>query len=136
MATRRRRLVDIDTAGFALDDALREWLDREWPTIDPVKTVELFRDKALAKGWVYADWNAAFRNYIRKSLEWGGVAHKPGLHDPAFSHLIEHARSIGFRMPQPHESAGVYRTALNEYDKNSAVKQSSLFGNVLRRIPK
>lgn len=136
MPRAKPKLVDFNAAGFALDDRLRRWLDERFPTVDADETFELFRDKALAKGWVYADWAAAFRNYIRRGREWGGIAFKPGLHDPAFAPLIQEARAIGFRMPTKLETPGTYRTALREYDKNSAARQASLLGNAIRRIPK
>ena len=126
------KLVDLETAGFVLDDSITNWLIREYPTIDAEKTYELFCDKALAKGWVYANWKAAFRNYIRRADEFGGVVFAQ---DPAFSTLIKWANDINFRMPHEHESVGVYRTALKEYDKTLATKQASMFGNVVRRFP-
>ena len=126
------KLVDIETAGFELDDSLTNWLIREYPTIDAAKTYELFYDKALARGWVYANWKAAFRNYMRRSNEFGGVVFAQ---DPAFAPLIKLAKDIQFRMPHDHESVGVYRTALKEFDKTSVKKQASMFGNVVRRFP-
>jgi len=126
------KLVDIETAGFELNDAIRNWLIGEYPTIDAEKTYELFYDKALAKGWVYANWSAAFRNYCRRHEEFGGVVFAQ---DPAFAALIKWAKDIDFRMPHDHESVGVYRTALKEFDAKQAVKQASMFSNVIRRFP-
>lgn len=130
---KRPELVDIDTAEFRLDDSLRSWLAEKFPTVDADATVELFRDKALAKGWVYASWPAAFRNYIRRGKEWGGVVYRSGLEDPAFGALIQHARAVGFRMPQKLETANGYRTALNEFDKRSTPRVLP-FGAGLKRF--
>lgn len=136
MPRAKPQLVDIEAAGFALDDKLRAWLDEKFPTVDPDGTFELFQDKALAKGWVYANWPAAFRNYMRRARDWGGVAYKPGLHDPAFAALIQQARAIGFRMPTKLDSPGTYRTALQEFDKQQAASKLSLFTGVIKRVPK
>jgi hypothetical protein len=38
---------------------------------------EKFKDAALAKGRVCADWNAAYRNWLRKSVEFSHIAGKP-----------------------------------------------------------
>jgi hypothetical protein len=137
MTKRAPAKITITAARFALDDKLRDWLDDRYPTIDQDVTLELFTDKALAKGWVYADWSAAFRNYMRRSKEWGGVEYKTGLDDPAYSHLIQHAKAIGFRMPNKLDTAYSYRDSLNEYDKTQATKQAALLpGLTIKRIPK
>ena len=136
MASRKPKLVDFEASGFVLDDKLRAWLDEKYPQVDPDGTYELFADKALAKGWVYANWSAAFRNYMRRAHEWGGVEYKPGLHDPAFGPLIQQARAVGFRMPNKVESPGTYRTALQAFDKQQAQSAASLFTGVLKRVPK
>lgn len=137
MPKRKPNLVSINDAGFELDDKLRSWLGERFPTIDPEETVELFTDKALAKGWMYADWPAAFRNYVRRDVKngWGGVAYKAGVSDPRFDALIKRARAVGFREPHKHESVGVYRTELERFDKAQAAKatrQLSLGGVVKR----
>ncbi len=127
------KLVDFESSGFVLTDALRNWLVSEYPTIDADKTYELFCDHALAKGWVYASWSAAFRNYIRRAKEYGGVVYA---YDPAFVPLLKWASDIDFRKPHEGESVGVYRTKLKEFDAELAVKQKGMFDNVIRRFPK
>lgn len=136
MARRRAQTRDIDAAAFVLTDEIRLELAEKFPRVDLDKTYELFRDNALAKGWLYADWRAAFRNYIRNGAKYGGVEYRGALHDPAFERLIEKAKAIGFRMPGAKESSGAYRTALEHYDRVSADRAKDLFGNVLKRIEK
>lgn len=135
MPKRKPKLVDITEAGFELDDKLRLWLEQKFPTVDADGTLELFTDKARAKGWLYADWPAAFRNYVRNGHQYGGVAHRAGL-SPEFNALIPRARACGFRMPNKHESAGAYRTALDTFDKRQAHAAGGRFSNVLKRIEK
>lgn len=137
MARRRKpTLVDIVTAGFALDEPLRLWLLENYPTVDAEKTVALFTDKALAKGWVYADWSAAFRNYMSRAKEWGGVAYKANMSPEAVA-LIEEAKALGFRMPRRGEKISHYRDALKAFDKQSASQQHGLLDSLpIKRIPK
>lgn len=131
--------MTITQAGFELDDKLRRWLDSKFPTIDPDETLELFTDKALAKGWMYADWPAAFRNYVRRDVknQWGGVAYKAGFSDPKFSELIVRARAIGFRMPNPRvDTVANYRQELEAFDKQQAARAHRQLdiGGVLKRF--
>jgi len=139
MAKRRPEPVSFDESGFVLDADLRAWLADKFPTVDPDGTYELFVDKALAKGWLYVSWPAAFRNYIRKGREhpdWGGIAYQSGMTDPAFAQLVIEAKAVGFRLPHKHESAGAYRTALKEYDRATASRQVSFIGTAIKRVPK
>ena len=116
-----------------LTDPIRRELSEKFPRVDLERTYELFRDKALANGWLYANWLAAFRNYIRNGKQYGGIEYKAAMSDPAFDRLIEKAKAIGFRMPYAKESAGGYRTELDNYDKASV---SRGFADVLKRVPK
>lgn len=136
MSKRKPNLVDFNEAGFVLDDKLRLWLEQKFPAVEADETLELFTDKARAKGWVYADWPAAFRNYIRNSGQYGGVAFKRGL-GPEFNGLIPRARAVGFRMPQRHETASAYRSALDTFDKQQASSSMrGLVAGVIKRVPK
>lgn len=40
-----------------------------WP--DPVEQVEAFKDYHKARGTLMADWEAAFRTWLRNAKEWG-----------------------------------------------------------------
>lgn len=126
----------IKAAGFALTDQLRSELSFKFPRIDLDKTFEIFYDKALAQGWLYSHWPAAFRNYLRNAQQYGGVEYKPGLHDPKFDHLIERARAVGFRMPRGIDSVGTYRQELDEFDKRQAKQSPLKLGDIIKRIPK
>lgn len=101
-------------------ESLLKWIAEKMPTLDVDETFELFRDKAEANAWEYASWDAAFRNYLRKSDEWGGAVHTGGMSDPRWRELIHKARKVGFRDPVSHESLSVYRQAIEAYDPKSA----------------
>lgn len=126
----------IEAARFVLTDDSRRELADKFPRVDLDRTYEIFRDKALANGWLYSNWLAAFRNYLRNGEKFGGVEYRSGLHDPAFGPLIDRAKALGFRMPSRIDSAGTYRQALDEFDKKQARQSTLDLGNVLKRIPK
>ncbi len=100
--------------------ALKKWIDDKFPTLDIDETFELFRDKAEANAWEYASWDAAFRNYLRKALEWGGAVFTCNRIEPGWRDAIHKARKVGFREPGSHESLAVYRSAVESYDPSSA----------------
>lgn len=127
----------IEAAGFVLTDEIRRELRDKFPRVDLDRTYEIFKDKALANGWLYASWPAAFRNFIRNGPKYGGVEYLPGMQDPRFDHLIAKAKAIGFRMPNRIDSVSTYHQALEEFDKKSATKASVQLGlDVLKRVPK
>ena len=117
MPKRTRNYKGIDEAGYSLSDDMRQWIADEFPDLDPDGTFELFRDNCLANDRVYASWDAALRNWLRKSRDWGGVAYKAGMEgDPTWRELIKEARAMGFRMPRtPLESASQYRQAMRNH---------------------
>jgi uncharacterized protein YdaU (DUF1376 family) len=62
-------------AGFTVSDAVRTWAaGKGFDRLDV--HLEVFRDKAEAKGYVYADWDKALQNAIRE--DWAGIR-KPAL---------------------------------------------------------
>lgn len=101
-------------------EPLLKWVERNMPTVDIEATAELFRDKAEANAWEYASWDAAFRNYLRKSDEWGGAVHVNGMSDPRWRQLVIEARAIGFRDPVKSETLSLYRQAMRSYDPSKA----------------
>lgn len=114
---------------------MREYCAKKYPTMDVDETFELFSDNALSHDKVFADWAAAFRTWLRNGAKYGGLVFKQGLADPKFAALIQRARGIGFRDPLPSESPGVYRTALDNYDRESARTGVARIATAIRRIP-
>jgi len=41
-------------------------LSEQYPEFDITDQLDAFRDKAEAKGWTYVNWDAAFRDYVRR----------------------------------------------------------------------
>ena len=55
---------------FGISDAVRDWANRNG--FDHLEDhLEYFRDAAMAKGYKYVDWDAAFKNAIRS--DWAGL---------------------------------------------------------------
>jgi hypothetical protein len=118
---------------FALAEATHAWLEQKHPTVDAAETFAIFVDKALAKGWRYRDWQAAFRNYIRNGQLYGGVIHvRDREHDPRWA-VLHDARKAGFREPHEHETPGSYRAAF-EFWKTQPRSNVIDFGKVLKRV--
>ncbi len=99
---------------FRLTEKTLEWLAAKSPTLNIDETLEIFRDKAAAKGWSYRDWQAAFRNYVRNGRKFGGLVYKAGRdQDPRWMPVLAEARQYGFREPTTAESPAGYKTALD-----------------------
>lgn len=138
MPTRTKNYKDIDEAGYVIDDAMREYMAERYPDLEPDGTFELFRDNCLANDRVYASWPAAFRNYLRKPIDWGGFVYRTGLDDPRWRQLIIEARALGFRKPRlPMESADQYRQALRTFEPETDMLGDTInVSNILKPIPK
>lgn len=101
---------------FRLTEKTLEWLEAKSPTLNIDETLEIFRDKAAAKGWVYRDWQAAFRNYVRNGNLYGGLVFRAGrADDPRWKPVLAEAASYGFREPLQHETPASYRTAFQDW---------------------
>ena len=136
MAKRTKNLKPLDDAGFVISDRMRQYVAERYPDLDVDGTYELFCDKALANDWVYANWDAAFRNYLRNPREWGGFAYRDGLDDPKWRPLILMAREQGFRDPHlPAETPEQYRSAMKNWKPPADLLGHDL-GNVLKKVPR
>jgi len=54
---------------FEISVQLRQWCTEQMQVDDPEKHLEAFRDHHTAKGSRFLDWDAAFRNWIRRSFQ-------------------------------------------------------------------
>jgi len=62
----QRRRIPED---FSVSDRIIELArQNKWP--DPHKEIEAFRDYHLARGTTMADWEAAFRTWLRNATQW------------------------------------------------------------------
>lgn len=56
--------------GWRPSEATREWAKREYPEQANLAVLAAFRDYALAVDWRRRDWEATFRNWVRKEAGW------------------------------------------------------------------
>jgi hypothetical protein len=78
--TRRRPNVGPMPVDFAPDAT---WLDRVGVLPDLRPGLETkFRDLAAAKAWAYADWQAAWRNFVNREVEFGKLVLYPAATAP------------------------------------------------------
>jgi hypothetical protein len=70
-----------------------------------------FKDSALAKGRRCADWNAAYRNWLRKSVEFAAMNGKP----PGLA-LHEATRPAALDPAQRLRLANMFRALANDPD--------------------
>lgn len=99
---------------FTLTEKTLERMARQYPTVDIERTLEKFVLNAESKGWVYANWQMAFINYVDNADKYGGVYFKQGkVQDPAWIRVLREANQYGFRGPLPHETPSIYETQFN-----------------------
>jgi len=127
---------------FALTEKTIAWVNEKFPTVNVEGTLERFVDSSHAHGRMYADWQAAFKNWVRKAIEnkWDGVEFKQGrAQDPRWLPILNEVRPYGFRSPESHETPGSYRSAFEAWKRKQEVaKQTSArapvieFGDMLK----
>jgi hypothetical protein len=124
--------------GFALTEKTVAWVNGRFPTVNIERTLERFTESALANGRMYADWQAAFRTWVRNAVEnnWSsGVEFKKGREqDPRWVPILSEAAPYGFRAPMPHETPDGYRTEFNTWKKNRARAPVIEFGDHLKKM--
>lgn len=81
-------------ADFGISDAVREWAaGKGYTRLD--EHLEAFRAKALANGYAYADWDAAFREAIRGDWAKLGTTGGRGTSSPAVPTATPHRKRLG-----------------------------------------
>ena len=63
----------IEQAGWELTDELRTWAAREVPGVDIERETPRFHDYWLGNGKLMANWDAVFRNWMRRAPQMGGA---------------------------------------------------------------
>lgn len=70
----RARARNIEAAGWKPNPELIEWVAQEFPEVDIVAETEKFIDHFAANGKPMKDWDAAWRNWMRRSRDFKAVA--------------------------------------------------------------
>lgn len=111
---------------FELTEKTLAWLEKKYPSVDPVETLEKFKRSAEAGGWMYRNWQRAFEGIVQKGIDngWRSIVTLKGgkEFDPKWQGVLHEARKHGFREPGEAESAGVYKTALELWLKQERRK--------------
>lgn len=121
--------------GFALTEKTIKFVSERFPTVNIEATLERFTDSALQHGRMYADWQAAFRGWVRRAVEnkWDGVEFKKGrAQDPRWIPILSEAAPYGFREPLSHETPDTYRTQFNWWKDEQKKAPVIEFGQALR----
>ena len=136
--TKRAMPVSGLPEGFALTEKTIAWVGERYPTVNLDRTLERFTESALAHGRMYADWQAAFRTWVRNAVEnqWSsGVEFKKGIEDdPKWRPILSEVAPYGFRKPMAHETPGGYRTEFELWKRNQPRAPVIQFGDALKRM--
>lgn len=129
---------------FALTEKTISFIGEKFPAVNIEGTLERFIESAQAHGRMYADWQAAFRTWVRKAVDhkWDGVEYKQGrAQDPKWLPILNEVKPFGFRMPTSIETPGSYRTAFEVWKRDQAVGKKVYerspvidFGNILKAV--
>lgn len=127
---------------FKLTEKTIAWVNEKYPTVNIEGTLERFTESAQAHGRMYADWQAAFRTWVRKAIEnkWDGVEFKQGRsQDPRWAPILNEVQPYGFRPPYPMETPDGYRTSFEIWKRKQNVDKPSRapvleFGPALKKM--
>jgi hypothetical protein len=123
---------------FVLTEKTIAWVGEKFPTVNIEGTLERFTESAQAHGRMYADWQAAFRTWVRKAVEnkWDGVEYKQGRsQDPRWTSVLNETQPYGFRPPYPMETPDGYRTSFEIWKRKQNVERSPSRAPVLEFGP-
>lgn len=122
---------------FALTEKTVAWVSGKYPTVNIEGTLERFTESAQAHGRMYADWQAAFRTWVRKAVEnkWDGVEYKEGRsQDPKWTAILNEVQPYGFRGPHPMETPQGYRTSFEIWKRTQTTPRVVSLGNALKKM--
>lgn len=123
---------------FELTPATLAWLAKKYPQVDESETTEKFVIEAKAKGWMYANWQAAYQTIVRKGMDngWRSIVTLKGgkEFDPKWQPILHEARKSGFREPHELESHAVYKTQFDLWRREPKPAKVVSFANVLKRV--
>lgn len=94
---------------FSISENLRAWAAQKMPQVNIDKELETFTDYWLGNGKRMCDWEAVFRNWIRRVPKMGGAMYSA--EEMEMRALIQEFTVKGFRRAFQHETARTYRAA-------------------------
>jgi hypothetical protein len=135
--TRKQMPVTGIPADLKLTETTLLYITTTYPTVNIEGTLERFVESSLAHGRMYADWQAAFRTWVRKAIEnkWDGVEFKKGREqDPKWIPVLSEVQPYGFRAPEIQETPDSYRSAFNTWKRDRSRAPVIEFGDHLKRF--
>lgn len=131
-----------DGFGYQKHPELRKWIESEYPTLDPDKTMARFIDYAEDSGRMASLWTACFKRVIRTGVEKkydGIVVYREGrAADPRWIPILSEVEPYGFRKPLVHETPESYRTEFNSWKRSQESSRRPTpvidFGNLLKKV--
>ncbi len=94
---------------FSISENLRAWAAQKMPQVNIDKEVETFLDHWRGNGKKMQDWNAVFRNWIRRAPRMGGALYTA--EEMELRALTREYVPQGFRPPFLYETPRAYHTA-------------------------
>lgn len=94
---------------FSISESLRAWAQKSMPQVNIDKELETFLDYWLGNGKCMSDWDAVFRNWIRRAPKMGGALYSPL--ELEMRALMAEYTAQGFRRAYVHETPTTYRAA-------------------------
>jgi hypothetical protein len=124
---------------FQLTEKTIAWVNEKYPTVNIEGTLERFTESAQAHGRMYADWQAAFKTWVRKAIEnkWDGVEFKQGkVQDPKWISILKEVEPYGFRKPHALETPQAYRTSFESWQRTQKRASAPVleFGPALKKM--
>lgn len=98
---------------FSISENLRAWAEQKMPQVNIDKEVETFRDHWIGNGQKRANWDAVFRNWIRRAPRMGGALYNAD--EMELRALMREYIPQGFRPPFQYEPPRAYREAFGAY---------------------
>lgn len=95
--------------GFFISPSVRAWAEKSMPQVNIDKELATFVDYWLGNGKKMSNWDAVFRNWVRRTPKMGGAVYSP--EELELRALMKEFTAQGFRRAYVHETARTYRSA-------------------------
>jgi hypothetical protein len=118
---------------------MRTWAKLKAPLVDIDTEHETFCDYWRAHGKAMADWNACWRNWMRRAPQMGGAMKSPGQlraeqSVEKFAALAARVTAIQFRAPYPHEPYDTYESALRYAEDDAKPRRVVDIHSLVRKL--
>jgi hypothetical protein len=125
-------------AGFCIDSAMRSWAIEHVPTVNIDLAHAKFCDYFTATGKTMVSWEACWRNWMRRNLEWGRDLYTAD--EVRIVKLMDEYTAKGFRRAFKHENSVMYETAYIAWDMSrrgaGKLRDMSMVGDLVQRLSK